>query len=251
MAGGPGAVRGAAPAGARPGHRHRRGDRRRPARGGQAAAAVRESGRFPDGARDQQRRPERRRDPLHRSGHGRVSLKGCGSCRQYTSEGSGSSLACKSGGRNYPEARLRLPAGEYHFLYKHGTGASVAVHSYSSGSRIKPGYTYTSCTYVVESSYGLAALPDQSRQPCASGFFSVIPADCVVTGSPFRFGRHPAHRRVLRFSCGPAEQSRSRGNGPFPDRHARTTGQRRPEQYPPGCTHFRTFTSKCPSHGSS
>ncbi|MFB7219457.1 hypothetical protein [Streptomyces sp. NPDC056227] len=86
---------------------------------------------------------------------GRVSLGRCGSCRQYTSEVSGSSLACKSGGRSYPKARLRLPAGEYHFLYKHGTGASAAVDSYSSGSRIKPGYTYTSCTYVVESSYGL------------------------------------------------------------------------------------------------
>ncbi|MGW5271339.1 hypothetical protein ACWEQP_01890 [Streptomyces sp. NPDC004044] len=84
---------------------------------------------------------------------GRVTLKACGSCKRYGTEVSGSVLARKAGGRSYPKARLQLPAGEYHFLYKHGTGANV--DSYSSGSRIKPGYTYTSCTYVVESAYGL------------------------------------------------------------------------------------------------
>ncbi|MET8331439.1 hypothetical protein [Streptomyces sp. NPDC005181] len=86
---------------------------------------------------------------------GRVTLKACGSCKRYGTEVSGSMLACKAGGRSYPKVRLRLPEGEYHFLYKHGTGASANVDSYSSGSRIKYGYTYTSCTYVVESPYGL------------------------------------------------------------------------------------------------
>lgn len=55
------------------------------------------------------------------------------------------------------------PCGEYHFLYKHGTGASSAVDSYASGSSVKPGYSYTSCTYVVERDpYGLdlPTLPD-------------------------------------------------------------------------------------------
>jgi hypothetical protein len=92
---------------------------------------------------------------------GRVTLKACGSCKRYGTEVSGSALACKAGGRSYPKVRLQLPAGEYHFLYKHGTGASANVDSYSSGSRIKPGYTYTSCTYVVESAYGLG-LPTPS-----------------------------------------------------------------------------------------
>lgn len=92
---------------------------------------------------------------------GRVTLKACGSCKRYGTEVSGSVLACKAGGRSYPKVRLWLPAGDYHFLYKHGTGASANVDSYSSGSRIKPGYTYTSCTYVVESAYGLG-LPSPS-----------------------------------------------------------------------------------------
>ncbi|WP_328626243.1 hypothetical protein OHA88_17790 [Streptomyces sp. NBC_00353] len=92
---------------------------------------------------------------------GRVTLKACGSCKRYGTEASGSALACKAGGRSYPKVRLQLPAGEYHFLYKHGTGASANVDSYSSGSRIKSGYTYASCTYVVESAYGLG-LPSPS-----------------------------------------------------------------------------------------
>ncbi|MGW1709850.1 hypothetical protein ACWCP8_31250 [Streptomyces sp. NPDC002206] len=90
---------------------------------------------------------------------GRVTLKACGGCKRYGTEVSGSVLACKAGGRSYPKVRLQLPAGEYHFLYKHGTGANV--DSYSSGSQIKPGYAYTSCTYVVESAYGLG-LPSPS-----------------------------------------------------------------------------------------
>ncbi|MGP3637885.1 hypothetical protein ACTU45_31940, partial [Streptomyces sp. 24-1644] len=79
---------------------------------------------------------------------GSVELKGCGSCERY-SPSSGPDLACRASGKKYPKATLRLPAGDYHFLYKHGTGASADVDSYSSGSRVQPGYTYTSCTYVT------------------------------------------------------------------------------------------------------
>ncbi|WP_405692524.1 hypothetical protein [Streptomyces sp. NBC_01185] len=96
---------------------------------------------------------------------GTVKLKPCGSCERFSSEAAGSSGACRAGGTSYPKARLRLPAGEYHFLYKHGTGATAAVDSYSSGSRVQPGYTYTSCTYVVERGrYGLdlPTVPDLS-----------------------------------------------------------------------------------------
>ncbi|WP_173315947.1 hypothetical protein [Streptomyces fulvorobeus] len=88
---------------------------------------------------------------------GTVELKGCGSCERY-SPSTGPDRACRASGRSYPKATLRLPAGDYHFLYKHGTGASADVDSYSSGSKVEPGYTYTSCTYVTterDSSPGL------------------------------------------------------------------------------------------------
>ncbi|MFH9615736.1 hypothetical protein ACH4MM_18800 [Streptomyces pratensis] len=96
---------------------------------------------------------------------GTVKLKTCGSCERYSSEATGAARACRASGTSYPRARLQLPAGEYHFLYKHGTGATAAADSYASGSRVQPGYTYTSCTYVVERDrYGLdlPTVPDLS-----------------------------------------------------------------------------------------
>lgn len=93
---------------------------------------------------------------------GTVTLKPCGDCRRYSAS-AGPALACKAGGRSYPKARLQLPAGEYHFLYKHGTGATSRVDSYAAGSKVQPGYTYTSCTYVIERSplgLDLPTLPD-------------------------------------------------------------------------------------------
>ncbi|MFJ9110404.1 hypothetical protein [Streptomyces sp. NPDC102283] len=93
---------------------------------------------------------------------GTVRLKTCAGCERYSAS-EGSRRACKASGRNYPKARLRLPAGEYHFLYKHGTGATARVDSYSSGTKVQPGYTYTSCTYVIERSpfdLDLPQLPD-------------------------------------------------------------------------------------------
>ncbi|MFD0421960.1 hypothetical protein [Streptomyces parvus] len=80
---------------------------------------------------------------------GTVTLRACAGCERYSAS-EGPRRACKASGRSYPKARLRLPAGEYHFLYKHGTGATSRVDSYSSGTRVQPGYTYTSCTYVIE-----------------------------------------------------------------------------------------------------
>ncbi|OKJ59442.1 hypothetical protein AMK28_02055 [Streptomyces sp. CB02115] len=80
---------------------------------------------------------------------GTVTLKACAGCERYSAS-AGARQACKASGRSYPKARLRLPAGEYHFLYKHGTGATAGVDSYSSGTKVQPGYTYTSCTYVIE-----------------------------------------------------------------------------------------------------
>ncbi|EFE77589.1 hypothetical protein P376_1089 [Streptomyces sp. HCCB10043] len=93
---------------------------------------------------------------------GTVTLRACAGCERYSAS-EGPRRACKASGRSYPKARLQLPAGEYHFLYKHGTGATSRVDSYSSGTRVQPGYTYTSCTYVIERSpFGLdlPQLPD-------------------------------------------------------------------------------------------
>lgn len=93
---------------------------------------------------------------------GTVTLKACGGCERYSAS-AGARQACRASGRNYPKARLQLPAGEYHFLYKHGTGATARVDSYSSGTKVQPGYTYTSCTYVIERSpfdLDLPQLPD-------------------------------------------------------------------------------------------
>ncbi|WP_411080920.1 hypothetical protein [Streptomyces sp. cmx-18-6] len=100
---------------------------------------------------------------------GSVTLKPCGDCKRYSAS-SGPRLACRASGKNYPKARLRLPAGDYHFLYKHGTGASARVDSYAAGSKVQPGYTYTSCTYVIErSSLGLdlPTLPDYIKPASA------------------------------------------------------------------------------------
>ncbi|THA73428.1 hypothetical protein E6R60_24390 [Streptomyces sp. A0642] len=87
---------------------------------------------------------------------GRVDIKGCGSCTPY-SWSLGALRACKAAGKSYPQVTLRLPAGEYHFLYKHrvGSGGSgitgAGVSSYADGSTIQPGYRYTGCTYVTSS----------------------------------------------------------------------------------------------------
>ncbi|WP_202462334.1 hypothetical protein [Streptomyces sp. SID8374] len=100
---------------------------------------------------------------------GTVTLKPCGDCERYSAS-AGPRLACKAGGRSYPKARLQLPAGDYHFLYKHGTGATSRVDSYAAGSKVQPGYTYTSCTYVVERSplgLDLPTLPDSVKPASA------------------------------------------------------------------------------------
>ncbi|MYQ86101.1 hypothetical protein GTY51_21035 [Streptomyces sp. SID4936] len=87
---------------------------------------------------------------------GKTAIKGCGSCE--TRSGPTASLsACKATGKSYPHVTLWLPAGEYHFLYKHrGGSSSMVVSSYADGSRIQPGYRYTGCTYVTSSpSFGV------------------------------------------------------------------------------------------------
>ncbi|MFF9345961.1 hypothetical protein [Streptomyces sp. NPDC014734] len=86
---------------------------------------------------------------------GRAVIGKCGSCSTY-SPVNGILSACKAKGKNYPKTTLRLPAGEYHFLYKHRGGSSSDVSSYADGSKIQSGYRYTSCTYMSSSpTFGL------------------------------------------------------------------------------------------------
>ncbi|MFJ8823154.1 hypothetical protein ACIREE_15355 [Streptomyces sp. NPDC102467] len=84
---------------------------------------------------------------------GRVTIGGCGACSEYASEAAGSSKACKASGRTYPKKTLRLPAGTYHFLHKPG-GSQATARSRAAGGSIRPGYTYTQCSYVVSSGLG-------------------------------------------------------------------------------------------------
>ncbi|MEE4494567.1 tetratricopeptide repeat protein [Streptomyces sp. BE230] len=98
---------------------------------------------------------------------GRVAIKGCGSCTSY-SWSTGALRACKNTGKSYPHVTLRLPAGEYHFLYKHregSAGSGADATSYADGSKIEPGYRYTGCTYVTSSTSFGSGLTD----PVAAG----------------------------------------------------------------------------------
>ncbi|MFB7161574.1 hypothetical protein [Streptomyces sp. NPDC056242] len=79
---------------------------------------------------------------------GSVKLAACGSCAMYSSESAGRSKACKAD-RKYPKATIRLPAGSYHFLHKHSADTTAAVSDRAAGSEIRPGYSYTQCSYVV------------------------------------------------------------------------------------------------------
>ncbi|MFI6080506.1 hypothetical protein ACIBBB_05940 [Streptomyces sp. NPDC051217] len=81
---------------------------------------------------------------------GTVKIKACGGCVNYSSYDAVDS-ACKDSGKNYPRKTLRLPVGDYHFLLKHSGDAADDVTSTTDGMSIDPGYSYTYCSYVVES----------------------------------------------------------------------------------------------------
>ncbi|WP_329391773.1 hypothetical protein [Streptomyces sp. NBC_01716] len=80
---------------------------------------------------------------------GTVKIKACGGCVNYSSYDA-VDRACKDSGKNYPRKTLRLPVGDYHFLLKHSGDAADDVTSTTDGMSIDPGYSYTYCSYVVE-----------------------------------------------------------------------------------------------------
>lgn len=81
---------------------------------------------------------------------GTIKIDACGGCENYTSYDA-VNQACKDSGKNYPKKTLRLPVGDYHFLLKHSGDAADDVTSTTDGMSIDPGYSYTYCSYVVES----------------------------------------------------------------------------------------------------
>ncbi|MFF2190616.1 hypothetical protein [Streptomyces sp. NPDC058155] len=80
---------------------------------------------------------------------GTVKIKACGGCENYSSYDA-VDKACKDSGKGYPKKTLRLPVGDYHFLLKHSGDAADDVTSTTDGMSIDPGYSYTYCSYVVE-----------------------------------------------------------------------------------------------------
>jgi hypothetical protein len=77
---------------------------------------------------------------------GSFKLKACGSCSTYSSELTASFSACKSN-TNYPKKTISLPAGTTYFLHK-STGSSTATVG-TDTAKLRYGYIYTECAYVV------------------------------------------------------------------------------------------------------
>ncbi|MFD3525112.1 hypothetical protein [Streptomyces sp. NPDC058653] len=80
---------------------------------------------------------------------GTVKIKACDGCVNYSTYGA-AGRACKDSGKNYPRKTLRLPVGDYHFLLKHSGDAADDVTSTTDGMSVESGYSYTYCSYVVE-----------------------------------------------------------------------------------------------------
>jgi hypothetical protein len=86
---------------------------------------------------------------------GSFTLQGCGSCKTYTSEATAHLSACNDSGKNYPKKTLHLPVGTTYFLHKSTSSGSSATPG-SDTAKLRDGYIYTECAYVVRSSpFGL------------------------------------------------------------------------------------------------
>ncbi|MBB6436870.1 hypothetical protein [Streptomyces candidus] len=88
---------------------------------------------------------------------GTFTLPACAGCAPYP-RGTPSRNTCKDSSRNYPKRTLSLPAGTYYFASK-SQGRPVTREA-STESQVRPGYTYTLCTYVTPRTFpGLPELP--------------------------------------------------------------------------------------------
>lgn len=98
---------------------------------------------------------------------GTVKIKACGGCENYSSY-EAVDKACKDSGKGYPKKTLRLPVGDYHFLLKHSGDAADDVTSTTDGMSIDPGYSYTYCSYVVETDPFDSIRPADPLEPLLS-----------------------------------------------------------------------------------
>ncbi|MET8689887.1 hypothetical protein ABZV77_37360 [Streptomyces sp. NPDC004732] len=80
---------------------------------------------------------------------GTVKLDDCTSCHIYATRSRGDA-ACRAGVKQYPRTTLRLPAGDYHFLYKRAT-----VRNRADGAKLSTSYRYTDCSFVTRGTAGL------------------------------------------------------------------------------------------------
>lgn len=99
---------------------------------------------------------------------GTIKIKACGGCENYTSYDA-VDKACKDSGKGYPKKTLRLPVGDYHFLLKHSGDAADDVTSTTDGMSIDPGYSYTYCSYVVETGPFDSIRPADPVDPVLAG----------------------------------------------------------------------------------
>ncbi|MFJ4408797.1 hypothetical protein [Streptomyces sp. NPDC088910] len=82
---------------------------------------------------------------------GSFTLKGCGACKTYSSQASAQTSACNNSGRNYPKKTLNLPVGTTYFLHKSTSSGDSATPG-SDTVKLRSGYIYTECAYVVRDS---------------------------------------------------------------------------------------------------
>ncbi|MFJ5291070.1 hypothetical protein [Streptomyces sp. NPDC088348] len=78
---------------------------------------------------------------------GSFKLKACKGCSAYSSDVTAQLTACK-GGKSYPKRTISLPPGTTYFLHKSLNSSNTT--SGSNTAKIRPGYTYTECAYVVQ-----------------------------------------------------------------------------------------------------
>lgn len=77
---------------------------------------------------------------------GSFKLKACKGCSRYSSDSLAQLSACKAN-KSYPKKTIYLPPGTTYFLHKSLDNSTTS--SGGSTAKIRPGYSYTECAYVV------------------------------------------------------------------------------------------------------